>query len=273
MPDLPTTATPWPEEPDELGELSCDRITQSYHVWQRKRGHRYSLDDVLTAYEAARAMPDARHCLELGSGIGSVLHMLAERLPHAHFVAIEAQRNSFALLTRNVQHNGLQTRTRLIHGDLREQAQQLREGTLDLITGTPPYVPPGQATPSPDAQRAFARQEFRGGVEDYIHAGASMLSEQGRFVVCADARFPARVERAAHARDLRIERIVRAIPRAGRAPLFSVFVLRRAASDTGAAPTYEDFVARDAVGARTQQYLTIRAFFGLLAPEDEAPSP
>src|SRR3954447_20849642 len=70
-----------PQEPDELGELSHDAITASFRIWQRVRGHRYSLDDVLTAWEAAEAAPTAQRCLELGSGIGSVLLMLAYKLP------------------------------------------------------------------------------------------------------------------------------------------------------------------------------------------------
>ena len=50
----------FPEEPLELGELTHDAITSRYRIWQRKRGHRYSLDDVLTAWEAAQAAPENR---------------------------------------------------------------------------------------------------------------------------------------------------------------------------------------------------------------------
>ena len=36
------------------------------------------------------------------------------------------------------------------------------------MTGTPPYKKLGTATPSPDPQRAHARIELRGGIEDYL---------------------------------------------------------------------------------------------------------
>jgi len=39
--------------------LTDDALTGAYRVWQRKRGHRYSIDDVLTAHEACVARPDA----------------------------------------------------------------------------------------------------------------------------------------------------------------------------------------------------------------------
>ena len=58
-------------------ELSDDAIAGTYRVHQRVRGHRYSLDDLATAHEAARAAPGARRVLDLGCGLGSVLTMLA----------------------------------------------------------------------------------------------------------------------------------------------------------------------------------------------------
>jgi tRNA1Val (adenine37-N6)-methyltransferase len=262
-----------PEEPEELGELTDDAITGSFRILQRRRGHRYSLDDVLTAWEAASAAPFARRCLELGSGIGSVLLMLAFKLPDAHFVAVEAQRNSFQLLTENTRRNGLEPRVRLVHGDLRTQSCDGLGPSFDLITGTPPYVPPGRATPSHDAQKAFARQELRGGVEDYLAAAGRALGPLGVCVVCADARFPERVFAGARAAGLTPVRRRDAVPRAGQPALFSVFTLRR--SHQGPLPFEHcpDWIARDEDGARTSDYHLVRGFFGIAPPVNEAPSP
>jgi tRNA1(Val) A37 N6-methylase TrmN6 len=258
-----------PVEPEELGELSDDAIAGPFRITQRVRGHRYSLDDVLTAWEAARTLPNARRCLELGSGIGSVLLMLAYKLPQAEFVAVEAQRNSFRLLSRNVARNQLGERVRLLHADLRDSVTP-ELGSFDLITGTPPYVPPGRATPSSDAQRAFARQEYRGGVEDYIRAASRVLAPAGRLVVCADARFPERVFQAGGERGLAVIRHLDAIPRAAQSALFAVFTLAWAAQGQ---VEREAWIARDPQGARTEAYHAVRAFFGMQAPEQEAPSP
>ena len=62
----------FPKEPTELGELTHDAIAGDFRITQRKRGHRYSIDDVLTAQIEASARPNAARCLDLGSGIGSV---------------------------------------------------------------------------------------------------------------------------------------------------------------------------------------------------------
>ena len=260
-----------PEEPEELGPLTSDAIAGSFRITQRKYGHRYSIDDVLTAYVAAEAQPGAQRCLELGSGIGSVLLMLCYKLPHAAFVAVEAQRNSFRLLTDNVRQNGLEARVTTRYGDLRAEVTPAL-GQFELITGTPPYVSPRHATPSSDAQRAFARQEWRGGVEDYVSAAARVLAVRGRLVVCADARSPARVEQAALRSGLNILRRIDVFPRAGRPALFSVFCLAWPAAAQEAAGV-EAFVARDAAGRRSEAYHALREYFGMARPAQEPDSP
>jgi len=261
-----------PEEPDELGPLTSDAIAGSLRITQRRHGHRYSIDDVLTAHVAAEAQPEARRCLELGSGIGSVLLMLCYKLPHAAFLAIEAQRNSFRLLTDNVRQNGLEARVTTRHGDLRELVTPAL-GQFDLVTGTPPYVSPGHATPSSDAQRAFARQEWRGGVEDYVSAASRVLAARGRLVVCADARNPARVEQAALRNGLVSLRRIDVFPRAGRPPLFSVFCLAWPAAAPQEAAGVEAFIARDATGRRSEAYHALREYFGMARPALEPESP
>ena len=242
--------------------LTDDALTGRMRVWQRARGHRYSLDDVLTAREALRAAPDARRALDLGCGIGSVLLMVLDGLADATMVGVEAQAISFDLATRNVTRNGVSGRVSLIQGDLREPATQAACGHgFDLVTGTPPYAPVGTATPSPDPQRAHARVEIRGGVEDYLAAAATRVGPEGRVVVCCDARRPERAIGGGRAAGLTPIRQLDAVPRAGRSPLFSVFTFAPASD----APfeMASPFIARDAAGARTDEYRALRAFFGL----------
>lgn len=261
------------EEPDDLGPLTHDAIAGDMRITQRRHGHRYSIDDVMTAWEAASCYPRAKRCLELGSGIGSVLLMLAHKLPEAQFVAIEAQRNSFQLLTENVRSNGLLPRVRLIHGDLRTDVTA-ELGTFDLVTGTPPYVPWGTATPSSDTQKAYCRQELRGGVEEYLAAIGRVLDPSvGIGVVCADARYPERVFVGAERAGLHVAKRRDVVPRAGQKPLFAVFTVVPASLPAWTYMHVPDWVARDESGARTADYLEVRSFFGIAPAVDEAPSP
>jgi tRNA1Val (adenine37-N6)-methyltransferase len=176
---------------------------------------------------------------------------------------VEAQRNSFRLLQANVQTNGLAERVELLHGDLRTQIDT-RLGRFDLITGTPPYVPPGTATPSSDSQKAYCRQELRGGVEDYLAAMGRVLAPTGVGVVCADARFPERVFRGAERAGLAVTSQLDVIPRAGsKGALFAVFTLVSGARSERTFTHAPSWIARDEVGARTEDYLAVRSFFGI----------
>ena len=252
-------------------ELTSDALTARVRVFQRKRGHRYSFDDVVTAWVAARAVPEARTHLDLGCGIGSVLLMIADRLPVVRSVGIEAQTESYALACRNVAHNRLSERVCVLHGDLRDRELA---SSFELVTGTPPYKKPGTATPSPDPQRAYARIELRGGVEDYLASAARWLAPEGTCVVCMDANGEERVWAGASAAGLRVEARLDVVPIAAhKARLFSVFTLRRQASAPRSPFTADEFALRDANGARTEAAFELRTFFGLSNPVQEAPSP
>lgn len=261
-------------------ELTDDALAGHFRIYQRRRGHRYSIDDVLTAYQSARITATAppQRYLDLGCGIGSVLLMVAYKHPSATIEGIEAQAQSFSLATRNVQRNQQDARVTLHHGDLRDTTLLDRlHAPFDLITGTPPYQPPGAGTPSPDSQRAHARVELRGGVEVYLQAAARVLAPQGRLVVCADARFPQRVIATAQSLGLRIDAQLDAVPYADRkAPLFTVWTLAWSQQPALRAQdpwTRETFYARNEDGGRTQDAHALRRFFDLPVNENESASP
>ncbi len=266
-------------------ELTCDALTSTFRVLQRRGGHRFSVDDRMTAWvaatlargrvEGASGWPCARsssgstgplRVLDLGTGIGSVLLMVAWAAPEAELVGVEAQAESYALLTQNVERNGLVSRVRALHGDLRARVPELPARSFDLVTGTPPYLPPGTATPSPDAQRAAARIELRGGIEAYLVAAAHAVAPDGRVVVCADGRTPERTRRAARDAGLHALAALHVAPREGAGPLFTVWTLSLAAqAGHELAPTCDEatHVQRDARGERTAASREVLAMFGL----------
>ena len=246
-------------------DLTSDALTADFRLLQRRRGHRFSLDDLATAWVAARARPEARVTLDLGCGIGSVLLMIAWRLREARCFGIEAQEISFGLAQHNVIENGASGRVTVALGDLRELARAEAYPPCDLVTGTPPYLPLGTALLSPDPQRAAARVELRGGVEDYLLAASRVLAPDGRAVVCADGRFPERVLRGAAAAGLAPRERVDVFPREGaKDPLLAVWTCARLDHDAAPGPLAIDrIVMRDERGERSPVALAMRRFFGL----------
>lgn len=251
----------------ELGPLTHDAITRDFRVYQRRDGHRFSVDDVATAFVACRAVPAPARALDLGAGLGSVLTLVAWRAPEAKLAAIEAQDASFELLRRNVAANGLAPRTTLVHGDLRDDANVAAlaaRGPFDLVTGTPPYFPPGTALSARDAQREHARIEHRGGVEAYLATAARLVDARGVVVLCGAAAADARVRSAAVERGLRLVARADLVARTDKPVLFSIWTLVREGVDRAPGELVDSPIRiRDASGGLLEGARALREFSGL----------
>jgi tRNA1(Val) A37 N6-methylase TrmN6 len=246
-----------------LGPLTDDLLTPDVRVFQRAKGHRFSSDDVATAYVAHRARPSARRVLDLGSGLGSVLLLLGWKLPDAELCGVEAQAISFELLSRNVARSGFRERVRVRHGDLRDVDLLVGfGGRFDLITGTPPYFPPEAALEAEDEQRAYARIEYRGGVEAYIRAAAPLLGPGAALVLCGDARAEPRVEQASRDEGLELVGRTEVVARTGQPALFSIWTLAAAPS----AFAHQILTLRGPEGETTADALALRTFSGFASP-------
>jgi tRNA1(Val) A37 N6-methylase TrmN6 len=248
----------------ELREpVTVDALTGGWSIAQRAKGHRHSVDDVLTANFALHVAPSAPTVLDLGTGIGGVgLLVLWGLGPAATLVAIEAQPISHRLLLANIAGNGLAARVEPHLGDLRELADARR---FPLVTGSPPYFPPDAGIVPADSQKAHARFELRGDVRDYARAAARHLTEDGAFVFCFPSPQRARAVAAVADAGLVLTEIRDVIPRASLRPLFTLFACRRHAE----APPHEapPLVVRDEAGRLTDEMQAVRRSFGFVVDE------
>jgi tRNA1Val (adenine37-N6)-methyltransferase len=247
----------------ELGEeVTLDGLTRDWTIFQRRRGHRHSTDDLLTAWYAVTKVKTAARLLDLGTGIGSVGLLTLWCMQGATLTAIEAQDVSFRLLRENVDANDLASRVAIVHGDLRHTA--IEEETFDLVTGSPPYFDVKKGIVPADSQKAHARFELRGDVRDYCRAARRALAAGGRFVFCFPTVQRARALHACEASHLPIVSMRDVIPKEGTAPLFSLFHCRRVEDDDETPVEVEPpYVVRDANGVQTAEHAASRALFGM----------
>jgi tRNA1(Val) A37 N6-methylase TrmN6 len=252
-------------------DLTLDALAGPWRIHQRRGGHRWSIDDLLTAHVACLARPQATTHLDLGCGIGSVLMLCAFRFrarPVRH-VGVEAQAQSVALCQASLALNGLEDRARVHHADFRNPETLAAGERFDLVTGTPPYVPVGTGKMPRDPQRAAARLELRGGVEAYALAAAASLAPGGVAVLCGDGRRPGRTEGAARSAGLWVTSWLELIPHPDKGPLFHVVTLASVAPE--AVPRHQ-VLARHRDGRRTRALQDIRASFDMPAmPGDDDP--
>ncbi len=195
--------------PDIDEPVTLDRIAGDWHIHQLARGHRFSTDDMVTAWLAVEHHPSPRRHLDLGTGVGSVGTMVlwhrlgrpdaAEgrsrvdpELPLPLMVGIEAQEVSHRLNRHTLRRADLEDVVELRHFDFRNPAAlpPSEHHTYDLVTGSPPYFPLGKGVVSPHPQRAACRMELRGDVFDYCRAAVQALSRDGLLCICHAANDP-----------------------------------------------------------------------------------
>ena len=258
-----------PEDPGDLwpgsGEDLC-WLAGNWRILQRLDGHRTSLDDLVTAQVAASlcAHPAPARWLDLGTGIGSVALFLAWRFPQARGLGVEVQGISAAMARRSLAWNGAADRVAIRDGDFRDPALLAGQGPFDLVTGTPPYFPPGTGSQSAGTQRASCRFEHHGGVEAYCEAAARVLAPGASFVACEAWIQRERVEPAGCAAGLALSYWREVIPREGKTPLFVVFAMTAVAA-AGAPVRPLPLVVRDQQGRRTPEFAAVREAMGMPA--------
>lgn len=258
---------PGPKPPGGLeaedGE-TLDYLCGYWKIFQYAKGHRYSTDDVLTAWYGTLCAPRVDRAADLGSGIGSVAMIAAWRLPGAHFVTIEAQEQSLRLARKSVRYNGVESRFTLLHGDLRDVALLEPHAPFDLVTGSPPYFPPGTATEADHEQAIGARIEMRGDVAGYARTAAKILAPGGVFAFVFPADQTERVTKALAGARLTLVRRRDVMFRAGDRPLIALFAAVRAED---VPPTFQTameapLTIRTRDGGVDHEYSAIRLSFG-----------
>jgi tRNA1Val (adenine37-N6)-methyltransferase len=242
--------------------VTLDKLIGTWTIHQLEKGHRFSTDDLVTAWRAARAAPGARRLLDLGCGIGSVGLSTLYQLPGATLVGVEAQEVSTGLFRRTVQHLGLQDRVTVVHGDLRDPDVLPAGSSFELVTGSPPYVPVGHGLLSKNSQRAHARIELRGGVFDYCAAARRWMAEGARFAFVMAAQDP-RTEAAPLAHGLVVVERWDYVFARRREPHIATLVCARR-EDVGDAPRVNGrLVIRGPDGEWTDEYQAFRKEMGI----------
>src|SRR5512135_1063953 len=243
------------------GSETADILSCSLRILQERGGHRVASDDVLLAWAAIRARPDARRILELGSGKGTVALLLLRCLTTAKVVGIEAYEPHHKLAVRNAALNGLTERYDARYGDLREPRILDGEAPFDLICGAPPYLPVGSGILPKNPGRAVGRFELRGGVEAYAATAVRHVADGAPVVLLMDGRGRARAESAVSAAGLFACTRIAVRPRPERAP---TYWLIEAGTRYFGTPVEEEVCMRLAAGVEwSPAYAAIRELLDL----------
>jgi tRNA1Val (adenine37-N6)-methyltransferase len=221
---VPPGASSPPRVPEDE---TLDAISGHFRVFQLRRGHRFSTDDVLTAWYGTTWAPSAASVLDLGSGIGSVGMIAAWRLPGSRVVTIEAQPGSVALARKSAGYNGLADRFEIRERDFRDAGAISETERFDLVLGSPPYFPRGSGIEGDHPQKVACRFELRGDILDYAIVASRHLAAGGLFACVFPEEQRSRLEAAAAKTNLVIIRRRPIVFREGEPPLVTLFAMVR----------------------------------------------
>ena len=166
----------FPLAPDEtLDDLRCGGL----RIIQRRDGYRFSLDPVLLC--AFARIGAGESVADLGTGSGVIPLLLARRTAAGSIVGVEIQEQAADRARRGAVLNGLAERITILHRDLRDLRSALAPESCDAVLSNPPFRPTGTGKVAPGDERAAARHELAGGLDDFLAAGHFLLKQGGRF--------------------------------------------------------------------------------------------
>ena len=161
------------------GERLDELHRNGYRIIQDPERFCFGMDAVLLS-GFAKVKPGER-VLDMGTGTGIIPILLAARTRGESFTGLEVQQLSADMAERSVKLNDLESRVRIVTGDIKEADRIFGAASFHVVTCNPPYMLAGHGLQNPDQPRAIARHEVLCTLEDVIAQAAKVLMPGGCF--------------------------------------------------------------------------------------------
>jgi len=160
---------------DETLDNFFDRRIQ---ILQKKRGYRFSIDAVLLS-QFIKIRKNEK-VIDLGTGCGILPLLLCHETKAHSFVGVEIQKDLAELAKRNVLLNHLEHRISILQNDLRTLKTIFPPGSFQVVLSNPPYRKFRTGRVNPALEKAIARHEIEGTLEDLVSMASYLLPPKGR---------------------------------------------------------------------------------------------
>lgn len=147
-------------------------------IIQKKKGYRFSVDAILLS-QFVRIRKNER-VIDLGTGCGILPLLLSQNAKNHSFVGVEIQEGLVECAEKNVVLNHLEGRISILKQDFRELKRTFTPGSFDVVLSNPPYRGYKTGRINPSMQKAVARHEIKGKLEDLISVASYLLPPKGR---------------------------------------------------------------------------------------------
>jgi len=160
---------------DETLNTFFDRRIQ---ILQKKRGYRFSIDAVLLS-QFIKIRKNEK-VIDLGTGCGILPLLLCYNTKAHSFVGVEIQKDLAELAKRNVLLNHSEDRISILQNDLRTLKTIFPPGSFHVVLSNPPYRKYRTGRVNPILEKAIARHEIEGTLEDLVSMASYLLPPRGR---------------------------------------------------------------------------------------------
>ena len=151
---------------------------KSIKVLQKKAGYRFSIDAVLLS----QFIKIRKHekVIDLGTGCGILPLLLCHDTETQSFVGVEIQKGLAELAERNVLLNHFEDRVSILQNDFRKLKTIFPPGSFQVVLSNPPYRKYRTGRVNPTLEKAIARHEIEGTLEDLVSTASYLLPPKGR---------------------------------------------------------------------------------------------
>lgn len=145
---------------------------KQFAIRQEKSAMKIGTDGVLLGAWAESRSP--KKILDIGTGTGLILLMLAQRFPEAELTGIEIDENAFEETDFNISESKFANRCRVYHSSIQEFDSNEK---FDLIVSNPPFF---ENTNPAKSARNLARQQSELSFEELLFHTKNLLGSGGK---------------------------------------------------------------------------------------------
>ncbi len=162
---------------------SLEKTTEDYilglKILQKRDGHRLSIDPILLSSFVLPHIKTNDKIIDLGTGFGVIPLLISKRLRNSKIIGIEIQKDLVLLAEENLRINKLKKNIKIIAGDYRELKERFKREKFGIVLSNPPFREPSSGRISPKKERAIARHEFYGNMEELVKVSKYLVTPAG----------------------------------------------------------------------------------------------
>ena len=141
----------------------------------------YGIDSVLLA-DFAKGKKQA-NVTDLGTGTGIIPLILYHKANPKHIFGVEAQPSVAEMAKKSVLLNHLEDVIDIVPCNVKEAANYIGFLSQDVVVTNPPYVAQNGGLKNEEEEKAAARHEILGNLEDFIICAKEILKDGGDFYI------------------------------------------------------------------------------------------